>query len=134
MTRDPFIKLFSRQTFRYDTQLFALLDSSATTVSHSCGVDGARGNHPCKHYENTYRHRLQHQYRENLGDPYWDELAEAIAELCAALAETPEDPCCLWSIRGDGQYDFAVFENSRTGSIVGCLRLLKSMQRPKGAR
>ena len=129
--RDQFLSLFGTQSFPYNDEVFALLRSSAVEVSHSSGADGVRGSHSCQHYEETYRRRSQHLLRRCAGEPYWDQLRAAIDELCSALAETPDVPCCLWIIRGEAEYEFAVFENAHTETIVGCLRLSKSMQRPK---
>ena len=132
--RDQFRKLFGSQKFPYGDEVLELLRSASVNVTCSQDEGGVRGNLPCKHYEQVYRLRAEHLASRHADEPYWATLRADVDNVCSALSETPEAPCCIWTIQGEGDYEYAVFENTDSEAILGCIRFEVARQRPRNQR
>jgi hypothetical protein len=123
---ERFLALFGAQTFRYRDEVVAFLESASVQTSRSCDVPGSRGNLPCLHYQRIYETRAKSLPRRRSGEPYWDELRAAVDAICSAFVDTPDDPCCLWTITNGTELEFLAFENTALSRIMGCLRFRHS--------
>ena len=109
---------YSDVDFRYADEIRkAWADGKLELISSSISrLDSAL---TARHYEWSYRLRAK-RIRE-FDTPYWQEVADAIDDLCERLATAPQERCLLWVARCE-HFDFALYELPAMRIIAGCLK------------